>query len=138
MREDKFKPIKELFLNYFEQEAAKINADFDYASCRAYANFPPNDDPQFGLFSMYIDCGLNDVADDKSDNLGLGITAYDHTATLTINADICWGYPSGKIEAEVFEEPVEVTEESLAVIKERLPDLVSKLREVIRDNPKGI
>jgi len=91
-----------------------------------------------GYFSLFLDCGLDNVSSDRSDNLALGIEVYDKNDTLTINSEICWGHPSPKIEAEIFEEPVEVNEESLAEIKEKLPDLVLKLREVIRDNPNGI
>ena len=138
MREEKFKPIKKLFIDYFEQEASKINADVSYANCRAYAHFPPNSEPEFGYFSMYMDCILIRADFDKSDNISLGILAYDHDDKFTINAEICWGEPSGKIEAKVFEEPVEVTEQSLAIIKEKLSDLVSKLRELMRENPDGI
>jgi hypothetical protein len=137
MREDKFKPIEKLFIDYFDEESSNINADFPYASCKTYANFPPNDEPLFGSFGLYISCILKEVDVNKTDDVSLGILAYDYDNNLTINAEICWGYP-GKIAAELFEVPVEVTEQSLAVIKEKLPDLVSKLREVIRDNPNGI
>lgn len=139
MREDKFKPIEELFIDYFEQEAGKINTDFNYVSCRAYANFPSNDYPSGrGYFSMFMDCLLESADLDQTDNFALGIKVYDKNDNLTINADICWGHPSAELEAEIFDEPVEVTEKTLAFIKEKLPDLVSKLREVIRDNPNGI
>lgn len=87
---------------------------------------------------MYIDCILKKGGYEGSDNISLGIIAYDHNDKFTINSEICWGDPSGKIEAEIFEEPVEVTEENLMVIKEKLPDLVSKLRELIQDNPNGM
>lgn len=138
-REDKFKPIKELFIDYFEQEASKINSDFNYVSCRAYAHFPPNHyEVGEGFFNMVIDCLLKNATYDKTDNLALEIEAFDKNDKLTINADICWGYPYSKTEAEVYEEPVEVTEQTIAIIQEKLPSLVSKLRELIRDNPNGI
>jgi len=139
MREDKFKPIKELFIDYLEREATKINADFNYVSCRAYANFPPNHyEMGVGFFNMVIDCLLKNANFDKTDNLALEIEVFDKNDNLTINADICWGHPYSKTEAEVFDEPVDVTEQSLTMIKKKLPDLVSKLRELLRDNPNGI
>jgi hypothetical protein len=138
MREAKFKPIEELFIHYLEDEAAKINADFNYARCRAYATYPPSSSPQgVGYFTMFIDCLLIQTGSDKTDNLALGIEVYDKNNKVSINADICWGHPYAKVEDEVFPEPVDATEENLGIVRKRLPELVSKLREMIRDNPNG-
>jgi hypothetical protein len=135
MRENKFKPIKELFIDYLKEECRKINTEFNYAKCNVETHFPPNDEPRYGSFSMYISCLLDKSEFEGSDNVALGILAYDWDNKFTINADICWGHPSGKLEAEVFAEPAPVNKKSLATIKDKLPDLVSKLRDVIRDNP---
>lgn len=138
MREETFRPIDQMFFEYFGQVADEINKDFEHVTCRAYSNFPPNDyKPGVGNFSMFIDCLIDDVPDDKSDNLALGIKAYDHDSILTIAADICWGHPSSKLEVEIFEKPVLVSDETLAQLKEQLPALVQKLRDAIRKYPNG-
>ena len=81
MREDKFKTINKFFIGYFEIEANRINTDFKYVSCRAYASFPPNDDSSYGSFGLYLDCILNNADFNKSDNISLGILAYDHNSS---------------------------------------------------------
>lgn len=138
MRINRFKPIENLFIDYFKQEADKISSDFKFVSCNAYTHFPVDENVGVGFFSMGLDCMLAEVDDDKTDAIALEIVAFDKENKLRVDVDICWGTPYGKTEAEIFEEPVEVTEESLAMIKEKLPGLVSKLRELIRDNPNGI
>lgn len=139
MREDKFKPIKARFIEYFEQECRKINAEFRHASCNVETHFPPNDEPKYGYFSMHLSCLLHKTEFEGADNLSLHISAYDWDNKFTIDAGIGWGHPSGKIEAEVFEKTVPVNEESLSVIEEELPDLVSKLRQLLLNNsPKNL
>lgn len=139
MRNTDYKQIEELFIHYLEGEAVKINARFDYVTCRAYAKASSRG-PGEGMhyLGMYMDCLLTDAAAKKADNVALVIQISDLDGKWNINADICWGHPSGKIDAELFAEPVEVTDESLSIVKEKLPELVSKLHELIRDNPKGI
>lgn len=138
MRENKFKPVKDLFFDYLKQEGDKINEDFANVKCTISANFPPNDEPEYGYFLMYIDCVLENAHSDKADLLTLGISIYDQTKNLEIVTDISWGHPSGKIVDSIFKKPVEVTEEHLNTIKEKLPNLILKLRETIRENPNGI
>lgn len=86
---------------------------------------------------MYIDCLLTEAGAEKTDNLALVIAVSDKDNKFSINADICWGHPYARIEDEVFSEPVDATEENLGIVRKRLPELVSKLREIIRDNPNG-
>jgi hypothetical protein len=136
VREETFAPIDQLFTEFFGQVADEINRDFEHVTCRAYSNFPPNHyDPGVGYFSMLIDCLIDDVPDDKSDNLALGISVFDQDSILTIEADVCWG--SGKVEGEIFEKPVVVSDETLSQLKEQLPALVQKLRDAIRKYPNG-
>ncbi len=138
-REDNFKIFNELFLEYLEQEANNLNVEFENVSCRAYSHFPLNEDPAgIGYFTMFLDCILNGAADYHADNVALGIAAYDNDGRLTVNADVSWGEPSFKMEDSIFEDPVEVTEETLAVVRERMPTLVANLREAIRENPHGM
>jgi hypothetical protein len=134
MREDKFKPINNLFYGVLEQECNKINADFkNDVFCRIEAHFPPNDEPGWDAFCLNITCLLRRTEFEESDNVTLGIEVSDWNNDLTINADIAWGDPSGKLEYTVFEKPVEATPENLTILKDNLPKIVEKLRQVIRD-----
>lgn len=142
MTETRFLKIEELFIRYLEDEAEKINADFTYVRCRAYAKYPTSINPQgtqsVDYLNMFMDCLLTEASLEKTDNLALEIEVSEMDNSLSINADICWGYPYGKTEEAIFDGPVEATERNLAIVQERLPSLVSRLRKLIRDNPQGI
>jgi hypothetical protein len=138
MRKKHFEPIKELFWDSFQEETKKINTDFDFVNCRALFFFPPDDFPEgVSNFTMYIDCGFLQAGMDGTDFLDLIFSVYDFNKELTINAEISWGMPYNKVELELFDEAVPATEENLKIIEEKLPGMVEKFRELIRDNPKG-
>lgn len=131
-------PIKNMFFDLLRLEGDKIKADFEYVSCRVYANFPPEDEREYSIFSLYIDCLLKQAPFENSDNVALGVLAYDHNNKFSINAEIVWGHPFGKIEGEVFDEPAELNDNNLKIMGERLPGLISKLRKVLSENPYGL
>ncbi|MEP7038359.1 MAG: hypothetical protein ABI891_08450, partial [Acidobacteriota bacterium] len=79
----------------------------------------------------YVSCLLNKREYEGADDVALGIHVYDWNDDFTIDADICWGHP-GRLEYEIFEKPVNVTEENLNIIKERLPIMVLKLRNALK------
>lgn len=138
MRDRTFKPIKELFWDYFQEEAKKINADFNFVQCQALVYFPPNSLPEgVSNFTINLGCIFRHAEIDETDLLDLIFSAYDFNGKLTINAEISWGMPYNKTEFELFEEAVPATEENLRRIQEKLPVMFEKFRELIRDNPKG-
>src|SRR5262249_26648601 len=49
-----------------------------------------------------IDCLLTDAGLDQTDNIALIIGVGCLTTTPLIDADVCWGHPSGWVEAELF------------------------------------
>jgi hypothetical protein len=137
-RREKFTPIVDAFLSYFEREAALINVEFaGSAHCRAYANFPPEDSPNHGSFGLFADCLLRGVAWDHSDNVGILIGGSDFDKKLTIHAELSWG-ESPSHEFQVFPDPVELNDRSLDQIREKLPYMFERLRELIKQNPDGI
>ena len=139
MREDKFKSLEKLFLDYFDREAKRITLDFaDIVNCRAYASFPPNEEPQFGYFSLYIDCILKNVEEEKTDNISLGVLAYDLNDKVTMNAEICSGDPYGQIVEKAFDEPIEVNSQNSNLLEEKMPELISILRKTIKTYSRGI
>lgn len=137
-RREKFTPIVDAFREDFKREAELINAEFDgKVSCSAYANFPPEDSPKHGSFGLFADCGLLGVAWDHCDNVAISIEGSDFDERVTICADLAWG-ESPSIDFQVFPEPVELNDQSLAQIQQKLPYMFRRLRELIRLNPCGI
>lgn len=138
MRASKFKSIEVLFADFLRTEAVRIKEDFDDVMCNVYVHYPPNDEPQYGYFCISLECILNKADLDKTDLVSLAIDIDDHNNKFKINASVSWGNPYARTIEMVFTEPVDATEKNLTIIKEKLPFLVSKFRELIRDNPNGI
>ena len=137
-RRDRFAPITTTFLGYFEQEAAEINSECgSIAKCRAYATFPPEDSPGNGSFGLVVACLLHQSDLDHSDLLSLEVAAYEREEKLTVNADLAWNY-TPPIEFQVFSEPAELDDRSLTQIRENLPYMFQRLRELLKLNPRGV
>jgi hypothetical protein len=137
MRENKFKPIEKCFIEILEKESKLIDAEFSDVICFVDIFFPPNDEPKHGYFRIGLECTLNKADFDKTDMLYIGIDVNDHENSFEINADLSWGQPLSETVESVFSKPVDVTENNLLKIKEKLPFMFAKLREMIRDNPNG-
>jgi hypothetical protein len=137
MRSDKFKVIEAMFAEHFNTEAAKIKTEFERMDCFVGINYPPNDDPDHGFFMISLDCLMLDADVDKSDCLTVYIDVNDHNDVFTVNAGLSWASPFSKNIGEAFPENVPVSDENLKLIKEKLPDLFSKTREEIQNNPRG-
>ena len=122
------------FFSYFERGAALINEEFaTVAKCTVYANFPPEDSPNHGFFGLFADCLLRGVAWDHSDNVGILIGGSDFDEKVTIHAELSWG----ESPSHEFPDPVELNDRSLGQIREKLPYMFKKLRELISLNPGG-
>jgi len=74
-----------------------------------------------------IDCLLADVPDDRPDNVALGVDVQHLTTTPLIDADVCWGHPSGHVEAEFSFDPQEVSDDVLNNLYADLPRLYDAL-----------
>jgi hypothetical protein len=81
---------------------------------------------------IVIDCLLKDAPDHQPDNVALGVGLQDLTANPIIDADVCWGHPSGHVEAEFSSEPIEVSEQVLIDLYADLPRLYVSLIEAIK------
>jgi hypothetical protein len=137
MIEDKFELIKTLFIDFFNEEANKINKNFKDLICIVYV-YPPNSEAQFPNCALGLDVVLHNADLDKADNLCLEIYIENSKNKIFMSVKIVWGHPSGKVAGRIFERPIEVNEENLTIVREKLPNLVSKLREQIQKNPRGI
>jgi hypothetical protein len=84
-------------------------------------------------FHIGLSCLLPDVAASQPDLVDLVVSLTEVSTTPRIvSADVCWGHPSGRIELEVFSEPVDLTEEALATLEQELPRLGSALKAALR------
>ena len=88
-------------------------------------------------FGVSVDCLLKDIPDDQADNVALRIViAHLTRAPELTGADVCWGHPSGHVDAEIFEDHVALTEDVLARVIANLPELgASLLRAIDRGTP---
>ena len=134
MRREKFKGIEDRFIKLFETEAAKLKASFEDFSCRVNVIYPPESDPGFGCFSLQLSGLFKRGGLDVADNLALEIQGFDLGKQITVESLISWGNPSGKIEAQVFDGPVPLTEGTLEIIQNKLPEFFEKLQQVIKLN----
>ena len=78
-----------------------------------------------------IDCLLLDAPDDQPDNVALSVDLQHLTTIPKVDADVCWGHPSGYIEAEFSSESLEVSDEVLRDLYSQLPRLCKSLIEAI-------
>jgi hypothetical protein len=88
----------------------------------------PNVNP---IHIIVIDCLLTDAPPDRADNIALVVEVSHLNAEAQINADVCWGHPSGYIEAEFSSGPVDASNEVLNGLYADLPRLYESLREAI-------
>ena len=88
---------------------------------------------------FYIDCVIAGLPPKDEDNVALTIDTSHWTTSPRINADICWGHPSGQLEAEVFEDDQPLTDESVEQVIEQLPRLYAALCKALerRRPPDG-
>ena len=87
--------------------------------------------PSYRGRGFFIDCVVGGLPPKDVDNVALTIDTSDWKTTPRINADICWGHPSRHLEAEVFEEPQPLTEESVQFVLEQLPRLYAALYKAL-------
>ena len=81
---------------------------------------------------IVIDCLLTNAPDDQPDNVSLSVDLQKLTSMPKINADVCWGHPSGYIEAEFSNADLNVSDKVLADLYSQLPHLYDVLVEAIR------
>lgn len=81
---------------------------------------------------ILIDCLLTDAPDDQPDNVALSVSLRHITTNPKIDADVCWGNPSGHIEAEFSPGPLEVSDKVLNELYAVMPRLYDSLTEAIK------
>jgi hypothetical protein len=74
-----------------------------------------------------IDCLLTDTPDERPDNVALVVDVQHLTTVPLIDADVCWGHPSGHVEAEFSFDPQDASSEVLKNLYADLPRLYDAL-----------
>jgi hypothetical protein len=124
-----------LLENYFRKESDRINADFEDIVASVYIWEPEKlEDGVSGYIG--IDVLFQIVAEDNSDNLFLQIDVVERQ-DIEISVRAAWGYPSGEIVELMFDEPILVNETNLKLAQTRMPEMIERLRQEIRENPRG-
>ena len=96
------------------------------------------------FWGMYISCLFREATQEQIDLVDLCLEVANLQATPTVNADMCWGHPSGHIEMSFCEDwqdesdwP-EASPEKIKQLRVFLPRLFTKLEEVLNGGPKPI
>jgi hypothetical protein len=91
-------------------------------------------------YDLGIDCVLTDARPEQTDNVALVIEIRHVTTMPSMEASVCWGDPSGRVEAELFPDCMEVTPETIQELQDRLPLLYDALRRALERGhpPDGI
>ncbi len=80
-----------------------------------------------------IDCLLTEAGPDETDTVALSVTVRHLSTTPLIDqASVCWGAPSAHAEAELYPDPIEVTEDSLQELESRSPLLYDILKRALK------
>lgn len=136
MISNKFRQIEGLFLETFQKESDRINSDFRKVISSLYV-YPPEGQPFPRNCCIGIDVVFQDADPDKTDNICLELYIDEHNRNLEMNLSVVWGHPTGERVGRMFSEAVEVTDENLNLVQEKLPDMIEKLRQSIQSNPNG-
>ena len=81
---------------------------------------------------IYISCLLPDVPHYRPDLVELIVAIYDLNSSPKINADVCWGHPSGYVEAEFSFDPVDASDKVLNELYADLPRLYEAFIEAVK------
>lgn len=80
----------------------------------------------FEAYHVGISCLLDDVADDAAQELALLVSVSELDRHAQLSAQVLWGPPSGKVEAQAT-----LTENSMTALLAALPALLSALNQAV-------
>src|SRR5712691_4669160 len=104
--------LEKRLLADLQKLAAEISSQFPGVRATVWSS-PIGTRTDFHSFDIGIDCLLSAVELEQADGLALSVQVRDLASLPSINADVCWGHPSGKIEAELFPSPMNVSPQIL-------------------------
>lgn len=128
--------LEQRFLPSLQNMAEEIAQDFSGVTAKVWSHSIGSQTDYQG-HSIGIECSFAEANPVYVDNIALSINIRHLTTTPEIDsADVCWGHPSGYIEAELFQAPVVVDEDELGKLEDGLQGLYSALRAaIVRGQP---
>ena len=129
--------IESEILALFRRTADELSMKYPNVKVRAYSS-PSGSATQYQGHDIVIDCLLTNAPIAQSDNLALSVSLCHLTTQPKINADVCWGHPSGAIEASFYEGWVKnddwplATKETIDKLIQDLPRLIAALEQAIK------
>ena len=125
--------IETKFLQRLEDLAESIREEFPTVEVEVWSSSTGSLTDWQG-HDMGIDCSILDVPLDRPNNVSLIIgVMHLMTEPKLCDAGVCWGHPSGAVEAELFDgDQMPYNESTVAVVQERLDELVAALRAALR------
>jgi len=119
----------------FENLAKRLRNQFPNVSANAYSR--PSGSPEYNGQIICVDCVVGDALS-ESDNVALVIDLMHLNTQPKIIAYVCWGHPSGYVEAELSPEWLEVSDDVLKNLYADLSRLSESLVEAVRRRkPRG-
>jgi hypothetical protein len=129
--------VERELVDYLKLVADQINEEFTDILCSVDV-FPPSDTAStLAGTSVSLECILQNADADNADLISLGVDIRGDTHSPRMTVDVAWGNPYAKAVYELFPNPVAVTDENLRLVRTKMSELVSRLREEIRKNPRG-
>ena len=124
--------FEDCFLPQLEAAAWELKDEFPGVLIRVYGSSSGSRTDLQG-HDLSIDCLLPDVPADRPDNVALGISLkHLSTTPLVASADVCWGHPSGRLEAELDIRDVPYGGAAVDTIEQGLPGLLAALRAALK------
>lgn len=122
--------LETLLMPLLEEMAEGLKQQFPYVKANACSSAAGSRTDYQG-HSYCVDCLITNAKPEDPDNVALEVATSYLTTTPRINADICWGHPSGQIEAEVFEASQPLTAHTIEKILVELPRLYLILQAAV-------
>ena len=114
------------FLPAMHALAAQINQRFEHVRAGIWSS-PLGSLTEFQGHDLGVDCVIRDVPADHPGSIALQLVFCHLTYSPKVEAFVCWGYPSGYVDAEVCAAPVELSEATMATIEAAFPQLSAAL-----------
>lgn len=125
--------LEKRLLPEFEKVAAEIRQKIQNVTVRVESNSLGSEERL--AHGYCIDCLFTTDLDCKADNIALCVELSCLVSVPRIGADICWGSPSGYIEADFIENSphsIEISDKVLEDLDKNLPRLYEALFEALR------
>ncbi|HLM03100.1 MAG TPA: hypothetical protein VK400_18760 [Pyrinomonadaceae bacterium] len=127
--------LEKRLLPEFEKIAEKIRREIPNVLANIESHSSGFD--EYSGHAINISCLLTKDYFTESDNVALCIGISTLVSTPKIDACVCWGHPSGYIEKEFADNPLEASDEILENLYKDLPHLYEALFEALKRRKPG-